>query len=87
MIRILAALIALLSSVAQDWPKVKTVEAQSLLAQAKRIDTAMEYLGQPLPDAVWKALTVCVPRPDQTHRPHTGRLIESISPTGSSRAI
>lgn len=38
------------------WPAVKDVEAQPLLAQAKRLDQAMATIGQPLPAAVRKAI-------------------------------
>ncbi|MGL4550664.1 MAG: CehA/McbA family metallohydrolase [Gemmataceae bacterium] len=36
---------------AADWPAVKAVEAQPLLAQVKRLDQALGFLGQPLPEA------------------------------------
>ena len=34
---------------ADSWPLIGNVEAQPLLAQVKRLDAALEYLGQPLP--------------------------------------
>jgi hypothetical protein len=34
---------------ADSWPVIGNVEAQPLLAQVKRLDAALEYLGQPLP--------------------------------------
>ncbi len=41
---------------AEDWPTVTGPDAQPLIAQAKRLDTALDYLGQPLPADTRKAL-------------------------------
>ena len=41
---------------AADWPQVGGVEVQPLLAQVRRVDTALETLGQPLPNATRKSL-------------------------------
>jgi len=41
---------------AAEWPTVKTVEAQPLLAQVKRLEQALGYLGQPLPEATRTAI-------------------------------
>src|SRR5690242_4527038 len=41
---------------AADLPQVKKVDFQPLAAQAKRLADALEYLGNPLPEADRKAL-------------------------------
>ena len=53
------ALVVFLSggSRAAEWPAVSKVEAQPLIAQAVRLDAALEALGQPLPAETRKALT------------------------------
>jgi len=38
------------------WPRVASVEAQPLLSQLARLSTAMDALGQPLPDSVKQSL-------------------------------
>jgi hypothetical protein len=40
---------------AAEWPTVARVDAQPLIAQAARLDAALESLGQPLPAATRKA--------------------------------
>jgi hypothetical protein len=39
-----------------DWPTVSTVEPQPLLAQVQRLDQALSFLGQPLPEEARKIL-------------------------------
>ena len=52
---------------AADWPVVSTVEAQPLLAQVQRLDQALSFLGQPLPEETRKALAALKPaNGDQT---------------------
>src|SRR4051812_22001022 len=41
---------------AADLPKVVKVELQPLAAQARRVADALDFLGEPLPDAEKKAL-------------------------------
>jgi len=41
---------------AADLPEVKNVDAQPLLAQARRVVDALEFLGNPLPDAAKERL-------------------------------
>src|SRR5262245_31831878 len=45
-----------------DWPAVKDVEAQPLIAQVKRLGQALEFLGQPLPKATLDALADLKPK-------------------------
>lgn len=59
MTRLIAfALVVLLSGElrAAEWPTVAKVDAQPLIAQAVRLDAALESLGQPLPATTRKAL-------------------------------
>ena len=42
---------------AADWPRVNEVEVQPLLAQVKRVESALETLGQPLPNETRKSLS------------------------------
>jgi hypothetical protein len=52
----LAVLFLAVPAPAADFPAVDKVEAQPLLAQAKRVGQALDSLGQPLPKAVKGAL-------------------------------
>jgi hypothetical protein len=53
---VLAILLLALPASAAEWPKAEKVEAQPLIAQAKRIGQALELLGQPLPKEAKDAL-------------------------------
>jgi len=48
--------LALPAQAQTDWPSVVKVEAQPLLAQARRVAQALDFLGQPLPPAARKSL-------------------------------
>jgi hypothetical protein len=52
----LLALCLFTANAAAEWPQVKKVEAQPLLAQAKRLIQALDFLGQPLPEEARKAI-------------------------------
>ena len=53
---VVALFLFALSAPAADLPKVDKVEAQPLIAQAKRVGQALELLGQPLPKEARDAL-------------------------------
>jgi hypothetical protein len=55
---LICSLLCCSSLPAAEWPAVNAVEAQPLLAQVKRLGTALDTLGQPLPEATRTALAV-----------------------------
>lgn len=54
--RTLFALLVLAAPASAGWPTVPAVEAQPLIAQARRLMQALDFLGQPLPDETRRAI-------------------------------
>ena len=79
---------------ADRWPLVASVEAQPLLAQVRRLDAAMESLGQPLPAATRTAVATlkekdgdhAVARVQELLDPHCLAVVE-IDDRGVARVI